>query len=198
MQPETASLRTATAAVRLQRNGRGLRRTVPRIRGLGKSRIGFAGGLVSRSIAICVAISLVAPWAAGAAPLPTGSQSQNVANEQGAPQDSASQSAAPAASSQPQTSPAGPATQNPRLANRNAEPPQSGTQGGTPAPVGTAVAPYVTTTGTAASSPAGAAVAPAKQRRARSILIRIGLLVGAGIAVGTVVALSSASSSRPR
>jgi hypothetical protein len=64
-------------------------------------------------------------------------------------------------------------------------------------PVGTAAAPYEKVTGVPASRPAGAAIAPAKQRRARSILIRIGLIVAAGAAIGTVVALSNASSSKP-
>lgn len=64
-------------------------------------------------------------------------------------------------------------------------------------PVGTAAAPYEKPTGVAGSKPAGAAIAPAKQKRARSILIRYGVIVGAAAAVGTVVALSHASSSRP-
>ena len=64
-------------------------------------------------------------------------------------------------------------------------------------PLGTAAAPSVKTTGVAASRPAGAAIAPAKQKRVRSILIKVGVIVGAGVAIGTVVALSSASPSRP-
>ena len=64
-------------------------------------------------------------------------------------------------------------------------------------PVGTAAAQSLKTTGVAASQPAGAAIAPAQQRRARSVLIKVGLIVGAGVAVGSVVALSSASPSRP-
>ena len=64
-------------------------------------------------------------------------------------------------------------------------------------PVGTAAAERPVTTGVAASSAAGAAVAPAKQRRARMLLIKVGAIVGAGVAVGTVAALSSASPSRP-
>ncbi len=64
-------------------------------------------------------------------------------------------------------------------------------------PVGTAAAPIGKITGVAASRPAGAVIAPAKQRRARSILIRVGVIVGAAVAVGTVVALSKASPSRP-
>jgi len=64
-------------------------------------------------------------------------------------------------------------------------------------PVGTAAAGSVEATGVAASKPAGAAIAPAKQRRTRAILIKVGALVGASVAVGTVVALSNASPSRP-
>lgn len=64
-------------------------------------------------------------------------------------------------------------------------------------PVGTAVAPAPRTTGVAGSRPAGAAIAPAKQRRVRIFLIKVGVVVGAGVAVGTVLALSHASPSRP-
>ncbi len=64
-------------------------------------------------------------------------------------------------------------------------------------PQGAAAAHVQPATGTAASEPAGAAIAPAKQRRVRSYLIRLGAVAGAGIAVGTVFALSSASPSRP-
>jgi hypothetical protein len=64
-------------------------------------------------------------------------------------------------------------------------------------PVGTAAAeaPYVS--GVAASQPAGVAIAPAKQRRLRTILIRTGAIIGAGVAIGTVVALSEGTSSKP-
>jgi len=64
-------------------------------------------------------------------------------------------------------------------------------------PLGTAAAESVQTTGVAASRPAGAAVAPAKQRRVRSILIKVGALVGAGVAIGTTMALSQGSPSKP-
>jgi hypothetical protein len=64
-------------------------------------------------------------------------------------------------------------------------------------PQGAAAARVQPTTGTAASQPAGAAIAPVKQRRSRSFLIRMGMLAGAGIAVGTVIALSTASPSKP-
>jgi hypothetical protein len=64
-------------------------------------------------------------------------------------------------------------------------------------PVGTAAAPYEPTVGIAASRPAGAAIAPAKQRRVRTILISLGVIAGAGIAIGSVAALSHGSPSRP-
>ena len=64
-------------------------------------------------------------------------------------------------------------------------------------PQGVAIAPYEKDTGVAASRPAGAVIAPGKQRRRRSILIRVGLILGAAAAIGTVVGMSAASSSRP-
>jgi len=64
-------------------------------------------------------------------------------------------------------------------------------------PMGTAAAQTVPTMGIAASRPAGAALAPAKQRRVRSILIKMGVIVGVGVAVGTTVALSEGSPSKP-
>ncbi len=78
--------------------------------------------------------------------------------------------------------------------------PQSSTgqaQSGSQTPVGTAAAPYEKNTGIAASRPAGAVIAPGKQRRARSFAIRVAIVVGAAVAIGTVVALSKASPSRP-
>lgn len=72
----------------------------------------------------------------------------------------------------------------------NQQPPQK--------PVGAAAAPPESAAGVTASRPAGAVIAPAKQRRARAILIRVGLLVGAGVALGTVMALSHATPSQPQ
>jgi hypothetical protein len=64
-------------------------------------------------------------------------------------------------------------------------------------PVGTAAAPAAKPTGVAASRPAGAAIAPAKQRRVHTIAIRVAIIVGAGVAIGTVAALSRSNSGRP-
>ncbi|MGA7521378.1 MAG: hypothetical protein WBW84_02795 [Acidobacteriaceae bacterium] len=62
-------------------------------------------------------------------------------------------------------------------------------------PLGTAAAPYEQPSGITASRPAGAAIAPAKQRRTRTILISVGVLVATAVAVGTVMGLSRASPS---
>jgi hypothetical protein len=105
----------------------------------------------------------------------------------GATAATAQQSQAPAA----QTAPAAQSTQS-SAAQTDAQP-----QSDTTKPVGTAVAPYEKTTGVAASRPAGAVIAPAKQRRVRAILIKVGIIVGAGVAIGTVAALSHGSSSQP-
>jgi hypothetical protein len=70
-------------------------------------------------------------------------------------------------------------------------------QGSAHEPIGTAAAEMPNTTGIAASKPAGAAIAPAKQRRVRILFIKVAAVVGAGVAVGTVAALASSSPSRP-
>jgi hypothetical protein len=64
-------------------------------------------------------------------------------------------------------------------------------------PEGTAAAEAPNATGVAASQPAGVAIAPGKQHRARTIVIRVGAILGAGAAVGTVVALTAATPSKP-
>jgi hypothetical protein len=64
-------------------------------------------------------------------------------------------------------------------------------------PVGTATAGTPDASGIAASQPAGVAMAPAKQRRVRTIVLRTGAIIGAGVAVGAVVALTEGTSSRP-
>jgi hypothetical protein len=64
-------------------------------------------------------------------------------------------------------------------------------------PSGAAGAKAANAKGTPAALPAGAAVAPVRQRGHRSLLIKVGLLVGAGIAVGSVAALAAKSPGRP-
>lgn len=64
-------------------------------------------------------------------------------------------------------------------------------------PVGTAAAEAPKVSGITAAQPAGVAIAPAKQRRVRTIVLRVGAIIGAGAAVGTVIALTEGTSSKP-
>jgi hypothetical protein len=154
-----------------------------------------------RQIAVCLVIFLAAPMTEAATALPVVSSQQ----AQTAPTAPAQNSESPAdnsatTASQPQasTSDSGAAAAGEPAESSSALPsaPQQ-QQNGTSNPVGTAAAPYEKTTGVAASRPAGAVVAPAKQKRSRSFLIRMTLVIGACAAVGTVVALSAGSPSRP-
>jgi cytoskeletal protein RodZ len=86
----------------------------------------------------------------------------------------------------------------PQNAQQTASQSTSGQQQNSPAsPVGTAAAPAEQPVGTTGSRPAGAVIAPAKQRRVHTFLISVALIAGAGIAIGTVAALSHASPSQP-
>jgi hypothetical protein len=64
-------------------------------------------------------------------------------------------------------------------------------------PVGTAAAEAPKTKGVTAAQPSGIAIAPAKQRRVRTIVLKVGAIVAAGAALGTVIALTEGTSSRP-
>ncbi len=64
-------------------------------------------------------------------------------------------------------------------------------------PLGAAAAEGVRTEGGGASRPGGIAIAPAKQRQVRSLLLKMGFIAAAGVAVGTVYALSRGTSSTP-
>src|SRR5215472_6890080 len=64
-------------------------------------------------------------------------------------------------------------------------------------PLGTATAEGVPTVGGAASRPAGEAIAPDKQRQRHSLLLKLGLIAAAGVAVGTVAALTKGTSAKP-
>jgi len=64
-------------------------------------------------------------------------------------------------------------------------------------PVGTAAAEAPKVSGITAAQPAGIAIAPAKQHRARTLAIKVGALIGAGAAIGTVIALTEATPSKP-
>lgn len=64
-------------------------------------------------------------------------------------------------------------------------------------PVGTAAAEAPKVSGITAAQPAGVAIAPGKQHRVRTIVIKVGAIMGAGVALGTVIALSEATPSKP-
>jgi hypothetical protein len=105
----------------------------------------------------------------------------------------------PLLASPPQSSPPNTAGQKPNDPLPDAPQPQSAQAGQQPAavPSGAAGAKAAVVKGAPAAQPAGAAVAPARQRGHRSLLIKLGLLAGGGIAVGAAVALSERSPSRP-
>lgn len=64
-------------------------------------------------------------------------------------------------------------------------------------PVGTAAAEAPNVSAIAGSEPAGVAIAPAKQHRVRTIILRTGAIIGAGVAIGAVVALTAATPPKP-
>ena len=64
-------------------------------------------------------------------------------------------------------------------------------------PLGAATSEGVPVVGGAASRPAGEAIAPAKQKQRRSLLIKIGLIAAVGVAAGVVAGLSEGTSAKP-
>lgn len=141
-----------------------------------------------RFFAVSLAVLLVMP-AADAVPAPQQSAATSPQMPGTQPERIQEQSSAlPDAPSPQETS------QN---AQQNTSQSTSEQQQNNPAsPVGTAAAPAEEPVGVAGSRPAGAVIAPAKQRRVHTFLISIGLIAAAGIAIGTVAALSHASPSQ--
>jgi hypothetical protein len=137
-------------------------------------------------VALC-ALLLLQPALAGA-------QSQELATASPAANASA---ASETSSSQPPSAvdelPSAPipqsSTQQQAQPTQQQNPPQQ--------PVGTAAAPYEKPTGVPGSRPAGAAIAPAKQRRVRAIVISLSLILAGAGAIGAVAGLSKASHSQP-
>ncbi len=64
-------------------------------------------------------------------------------------------------------------------------------------PVGTAAAEAPTVNAITGSQPAGVAIAPAKQRRVRTIILKTGAIIAAGVAIGAIVALTAATPPKP-
>lgn len=152
-------------------------------------------GLVRKQIAVCLAMLLASPFAAAApTPFPEPISEQQSA---GSPQAPASNSSPPNAAQTGAKQSTSTQSAGQSETSNSAQSNASQQQNSTPQPVGTAAAPSGRTLGVAASRPAGAVIAPAKQRRARSFFIKVGVIVGACVAVGTVAALSRSSSSTP-
>ena len=162
-------------------------------------------GWLRRQIACSLVMLLAAPFADAAAAPPQkamgGEQSQSVSSvrDQSEGSDSPTGNSAKETSRANEDYPNNPDPVPSQVADQSGQAgtSQSDSQQTQDQPVGTAAAPYEKTTGIAASRPAGAVIAPAKQRRARSILIRVGVIVGGAVAIGTVVALTHGSPSRP-
>jgi hypothetical protein len=167
--------------------------------------MGISANWQQRQIAGCLVLFLAAPFAQAAV-----AQPQSAPASQPTTTTSATQTQQPGdatnnpatGTQQPVATPSGTSSSGSNETDQNesstalpSAPQQQ--QNGATNPVGTAAAPYEKATGVAASRPAGAVVAPAKQKRSRSFLIRVGLIVGACVAVGVVVGLSAASPSRP-
>ncbi|HLY39761.1 MAG TPA: hypothetical protein VKR52_01060 [Terracidiphilus sp.] len=142
---------------------------------------------MQRFIAGCIVLLLSAPFSE---PAVAQQEQSQPAQQQVAANDSREMPDAPA--------PAAQQNQGQQQSSQQQNPPAdpNGQEGNSPA-VGTAAAPLEKPSGVAASRPAGAAIAPAKQRRVRTFLISVGVVIGAGVAIGTVAALSHASPSRP-
>ena len=126
------------------------------------------------------------------------SQAQN--QQQSTPAADAPATNATAAPAQDTSTPGAPAENSPAQstpAQQQGPDQQTSPQQNSSQPVGTAVAPEVKAEGVTAARPTGAAIAPAKQKRAHSFAIRMALVVAAVVAVGVVVGLSEGSSSKP-
>ncbi len=163
----------------------------------------MSGDQLRRQIAGCLVMLLVVPFGEAATARPQQAPSGQ-ASGQAQSQNSSTAGTDPATdrTPPPATSAGSSAAVQPQTTDQNqqADRPQTAPeqqQNGTSNPVGTAAAPYERTMGVPASRPAGAVIAPAKQRRARSFLIKVGVIVGAAIAVGTVIGMSKGSPSRP-
>jgi hypothetical protein len=166
----------------------------------------LAVNLIEKQIAFCLAVLLALPCRESFAAPPQ--QAQSAQQPQSAGTDSTLAEAglpdAPtpvSSQSNGQSGQSGSARSRPAQSGpEQSGPAQPGTdqqQNGGSKPLGTAAAPYEKPEGVAASRPAGAVIAPAKQRRVRAIFISIGVVVGAGVAIGTVAALSHSSPSHP-
>jgi hypothetical protein len=178
----------------------------------------IAGWLTPRLIGGSLVLILAAPTAKAAATpwqdvapapqeqsAPSGAQQAGTGSGNGKPAADSAQSAAPLPDAPEAAAPE--VAQSPTTgssgSNGSSQPSQNQQQqdqqqNGAAQPVGTAAAPAVNSTGVSGSQVSGAAIAPAKQRRAHTILIRVAVIAAACVAVGIVVGLTRATPSQPR
>lgn len=145
----------------------------------------------SRSFAACLAF-LVAAQLGHAAPLPLQQQQQTTSVTRPTPTPDSSSQAATQIAELPQAPGPAPALQDQQPGQSDQQPASAQN------PLGTAAGPTTQPTGVAGTRPAGAAIAPARQRRVRAFFIKTSIIVAAAAAAGAVIALSHASPSRPQ
>jgi hypothetical protein len=152
-----------------------------------------------RPVALCLSFFVTAQMTAAALPLQQDQNQQPAPAQQTQPatpdsQPVTNQQAQPATPAQQPDAPAPGFASRSQDAAQSAEAEQRGAQN----PVGTAAAPSTRPTGVAGSRPAGAAIAPAKQKRVKAIYIRVALIVAGAAAAGAVIGLSKGSPSHPQ
>lgn len=155
---------------------------------------------LTRSLAACLAFAVAAQMSQAAALPPAQQQEQPTQQQQQQTPPAQQQAAQPQQTAQESSSLAEaqmaalPQAPDPALQQQPDAQQQSPAQN----PLGTAAGPTTHPTGVAGTRPAGAAIAPAKQKRVRALFIRTGVIIAGCAAAGTVVALSKASPSRPQ
>ena len=150
-------------------------------------------------LAICLgSMSLLAQGHAspGSAPAASTPNSPNTQSGQGS-QDTAPVNPGMVDPARGPLEPVPPSQEKPEQGTSSSGSTEPAPQNGNERPLGTAIGEKGQTAGGPASSPAGAAIAPAKQHQTRSLLIKLGAIAGAGLAIGTVVALSRGTPSNP-
>lgn len=165
-----------------------------------KSYAGLKGSLV---VALCALLIVQTAAATAQEPVQNAKASSTATAEMSSsqPVEELPSAPVPQSSTQPQqtqpaqqpaSQPQQPASQPQQQNQQQPGPPQDGQ-----APVGTAAAPYEKPTGIPGSRPAGAAIAPAKQRRVRAIVISLAVVLAGAGAIGAVAGMSKASHSQP-
>ena len=152
---------------------------------------------LSRLVAVCLSalIAVPLPLAAAAQQAPSAQQLPDAPARANQSAKSETAIATPPPAPAPEGWSSSLAQQAPALQDRSQDQDQ---QNQPQKPVGTAAGPVTNPTGVAGARPAGAAIAPGRQRRVKALFIRIGIIVAAAAATGAVIGLSKGSPSRPQ